>query len=216
MLLADKKVKSADTFINSALRINTYDKEKLLAQLDFGWNRVSSSYDTLNYYEAEYNTNNLITKQSTRRYPIISSYPGGITVFVSSHKYEYEYDGLDNTISFTSYIGDHKGNWTKKTKSFYYYDIEDLNINNVEVLVPKLFCHPNPSNGKITIVNLSSSSIINPEIKIYDILGRVVHQGALQFNNNQATLEMNLSSATYVLEIKDKGGPLYREKIVIQ
>jgi hypothetical protein len=209
----NKRVKSDDTFRNSDLIIYTFDKDKLLSRIDLKWNILSFSYDTLKYYEAVYNARNLLTSQSTRYYPVTV---GGITVYYNSRKYDYEYDALDNTISFTSYNGDYKGNWTKEAKSFYYYDIIDLNINNNEVIRHQLFSFPNPSNGNITIKNLSSSNIINTEAKIYDLLGHVVFQSHLHFVNNSATLQVQSPIGIYILELSDETGIVKRERIVIE
>lgn len=209
----NKKVRTADSFINSDYVIYTFDKENLLSRIDLRWNSASSSYDTLKYYEAEYNTKNFVTRQSTRYYPLTS---GGITVYYGAYKYEYEYDPLDNTISFTSYNGDYKGNWSKETKSFYYYDVKDLNINSNEVLRQKLFLYPNPSNGKIIIENLSSSNITKAEAKIYDIFGHIVLQSHLHFINNIATLLVPSTSGIYILELRNETSLIQREQIVIE
>lgn len=208
-----KRVKSDDTFRNSDWVIYTFDKDKLLSRIDLKWNTVASAYDTLKYYESIYNARNLLTSQSNRYYPVTV---GGITVYYNSQKYDYEYDALDNTISFTSYSGDYKGNWTKETKSFYYYDVIDLNINNQEVTNPKLISYPNPSKGIISIKNLSSSNIINAEAKMYDLPGHVVFQSNLHFINNSATLQVQIPIGIYILELSDGTGMIQRERIVIE
>jgi hypothetical protein len=79
--------------------------------------------------------------------------------------------------------------------------------------------YPNPSKGTITIttphaVIPTKEGTINT--KVYDLLGRVVHQQNLSFSNNDATIELNLPSATYILELRVKEGNVQRERIVIE
>jgi hypothetical protein len=74
--------------------------------------------------------------------------------------------------------------------------------------------YPNPSNGNFTI---TCSAIPNASVlaKVYDLLGRVVHQEQLNFSNKEATLKLNIPTGSYILELKDEAGNVQRERIVI-
>lgn len=77
--------------------------------------------------------------------------------------------------------------------------------------------YPNPSSGHIILRSLrgmKQSDAINT--KIYDLFGRVVHQEVLHFNNKEATIQLNVASATYILELKDDKEYVQRERIVIE
>lgn len=79
--------------------------------------------------------------------------------------------------------------------------------------------YPNPSKGTLVIARHEAiynkqSETINT--KIFDLLGRIIHQQSLHFTNKEATLNLNLPSATYILELKDEAGIVQRERIVIE
>jgi hypothetical protein len=83
--------------------------------------------------------------------------------------------------------------------------------------------YPNPSNGNITITTnviarQASLATAGQAIytKVYDLLGRVVHQELLNFSNKEATLKLNILTGSYILELKDKEGNVQRERIVIE
>ena len=86
--------------------------------------------------------------------------------------------------------------------------------------------YPNPSNGTITITTpnaviptqaqLASVAQGTIHATIYDLLGRIILQKELSFINNKAQININASSATYILELKAEEGRVQRERIVIQ
>jgi hypothetical protein len=82
--------------------------------------------------------------------------------------------------------------------------------------------YPNPSNGTLLITSSSLSStyvIARYEAifsKVYDLLGRVVHQEPLNFSNNTATLQIQVPTGMYILELQSKESVLHRERIVIE
>lgn len=86
--------------------------------------------------------------------------------------------------------------------------MSEMNIENTFSI------YPNPSNGNVSV----SCFVISKEsitAKVYDLLGRIVHQELLNFNNKEATLELNIPSGSYILELKDEAGNVQRERIVI-
>ncbi len=87
-------------------------------------------------------------------------------------------------------------------------DISEMNFENAYSI------YPNPSNGNILI----SCFVIPKEsitAKVYDLLGRIVDQQTLNFNNKEATLKLNIPSGSYILELKDEAGNVQRERIVV-
>jgi hypothetical protein len=76
---------------------------------------------------------------------------------------------------------------------------------------------PNPSNGNFTLTSLRGTKQSEKiTAKVYDLLGRLVHQESLNFINKEATLILNIPSGSYILELKDEAGNVQRERIVIQ
>lgn len=73
---------------------------------------------------------------------------------------------------------------------------------------------PNPSKG-----NFSISCFAIPKefitAKVYNLLGRMVHQEPLNFSNKEAALKLNIPTGSYILELKDGAGNVQRERIVI-
>ena len=97
-------------------------------------------------------------------------------------------------------------------------------IEQPQLAVEAFKVYPNPSTGYITLTSLRDKHGLRPKVKqsetintkVFDLLGRIVHQQKLSFNNNEAILNLNLPSATYFLELKDEAGNVQRERIVIQ
>jgi hypothetical protein len=52
--------------------------------------------------------------------------------------------------------------------------------------------------------------------KIYDLLGRVVHQVPLNFSNKEASLTLNIPSGSYILELKVEEGNVQPQRIAIE
>jgi hypothetical protein len=120
-----------------------------------------------------------------------------------------------------------------------------LGINNI-ALQNTFSVYPNPSDGAIVIaysslrgtkqsavtassnpvipssnsVIASSNSVIARHeaisIKVFDLLGRIIHQQTLTFSNNQSSLKINAPSGTYLLDLQDEDGNHYRERITIR
>lgn len=76
--------------------------------------------------------------------------------------------------------------------------------------------YPNPSQGNIRITSLLSYRGGSVDVNIYDLIGRVVNQQNLFFNNNVANLTFNLPSAIYILEMRDKAGNVQRENLIVE
>lgn len=79
---------------------------------------------------------------------------------------------------------------------------------------------PNPSSGTFVITCHPSvggaGGGAGGGLKVYDLLGRLVHQESLNFINKEATLILNIPFGSYFLELKDEAGNVQRERIVIQ
>jgi hypothetical protein len=95
-------------------------------------------------------------------------------------------------------------------------NVKTTNVGIKEMSFENAFSfYPNPSNGNfsITCFAIPKESIT---AKVYDLLGRMVHQEPLNFNNKEATLKLNIPSGSYILELKDEAGNVQRERIVIE
>jgi uncharacterized repeat protein (TIGR01451 family) len=66
---------------------------------------------------------------------------------------------------------------------------------------PTLRLYPNPNNGSFT---LETSSILNKEYHIYDMLGQVIQQGIVHTSREQIDMDSNLSGI-YILAIRSTG-----------
>ena len=77
--------------------------------------------------------------------------------------------------------------------------------------------YPNPSNGFFVVRCIDPSFVgMTSAVKVYDLLGRLVHQEPLNFSNKEATLKLNIPTGSYILELKDEAGNVQRERLVIQ
>ena len=76
--------------------------------------------------------------------------------------------------------------------------------------------YPNPSNGCINIYAPSLLSTVNIQSKIYDLLGRVVYEEALNFIKQNASLKTNLPKGAYILELSDHEGKSQRQQLMIE
>ncbi len=67
------------------------------------------------------------------------------------------------------------------------------------------FFYPNPSKGNFTLRSLRGTKQSEKiAAKVYDLLGRMVYPEPLNFSNQEATLMLNISSCSYILELKDE------------
>ena len=77
--------------------------------------------------------------------------------------------------------------------------------------------YPNPTNGFFVVKCIDPSFVgMTSVVKVYDLLGRVVHQEPLNFSNNNATLQLQVPTGMYILELQSKEGVLHRERIVVE
>jgi hypothetical protein len=94
-------------------------------------------------------------------------------------------------------------------------NVKTTNVGIKELSSENAFSiYPNPSNGNFTI-NCLVLPKVSVSAKVYDLLGRVVHQEQLNFSSKEATLKLNIPSGSYILELKDEAGNVKRERIVI-
>jgi hypothetical protein len=75
---------------------------------------------------------------------------------------------------------------------------------------------PNPSNGNFVIsdASLQGKQSESLSVKVYDLLGRVVHEQSLILNKAQTPLELNLAKGTYIVELRTEDA-VQRKRIVI-
>jgi Secretion system C-terminal sorting domain len=74
--------------------------------------------------------------------------------------------------------------------------------------------YPNPSNGNLTIETTSFPEMT--QAKVFDLLGRLVHQQKLLFSDNKAILNTSLSKGIYILELVNHDVCISRERIIIK
>jgi hypothetical protein len=73
---------------------------------------------------------------------------------------------------------------------------------------------PNPSNGKLVIAGTACPALAGTNIKVYDLLSRVVYEQSIILNKAQTPLELNLVKGTYILELRTEDA-VQRERILI-
>lgn len=91
--------------------------------------------------------------------------------------------------------------------------IEVTNTSNVTThtaLEKEVKLYPNPNNGDFTLQNNTLEPL---EILIYDALGKVVFQGNT-FSSAQTSLNLNLSSGVYQVNIRQNGTMVTKKMVV--
>lgn len=88
--------------------------------------------------------------------------------------------------------------------------------------------YPNPSKGIFTITATNVNAVIptstlssrrqegSLHATVYDLTGRIIHQQAIAFSNNKATIKVQSAPGVYLLELTDGAGTPYRQRIVIE
>lgn len=75
---------------------------------------------------------------------------------------------------------------------------------------------PNPSKGQFNI-QLSNLFVDRPTIvNVLDLMGRIVLSKEVNFKNQQALINLNVSDGIYFVEMTDGNGETWRERILIQ
>ena len=97
------------------------------------------------------------------------------------------------------------------------YNNSALGISTLPSASSKTFqVYPNPSNGNIIITSPNSFGAVSGGIKIYDLLGRIVHQEQLNFSNNKASVNVNISKGSYLIEMRDEVANVQREILIVE
>jgi hypothetical protein len=74
--------------------------------------------------------------------------------------------------------------------------------------------YPNPSNGEINIV-LQDTTQDNLDTKIFDMNGKLINNYSLVKKDNTYTMNTNISSGVYILQITNRKG-IENKKIIIK
>jgi PKD repeat protein len=85
--------------------------------------------------------------------------------------------------------------------------IEELGSNT------NLSVYPNPSNGMFTVSAKNNTNITN--IKVMDILGKVVYSQSMKTNNTQVDIT-NMNKGLYMIILEDDNNKSYSGKIVVE
>lgn len=86
---------------------------------------------------------------------------------------------------------------------------------NKHNLVNNILIYPNPNDGNITILESGKASN-QLQAVVIDMLGRVISQQQITFLNNQSNIKIDAPQGNYIIELKDKSGTTYRQRILIQ
>lgn len=90
-----------------------------------------------------------------------------------------------------------------------------LNTPSFENQQNKITISPNPSNGKISILNTSKSSSIK-EIEIYNVLGNQVRRYTFERSNTNINLDLTyLNAGIYLLRMKNSFGKTETHKLIL-
>lgn len=95
------------------------------------------------------------------------------------------------------------------------FDPEPMECNplGIEDLISGLnfLMFPNPNDG--STINLSLSDETNSaEVRIFNILGKIVYSN--KFESNEITINTNLSSGTYIINVHSEEGSIHKSLIV--
>jgi hypothetical protein len=104
-------------------------------------------------------------------------------------------------------------------------DFEDncLNVENREVLnnvLPRTefngHLFPNPTTGELNLSIVSTIELEKVQVKVYDVLGKIVFETITVMNNGIAKFSLDINSGVYFIEIltPEKEKILY-EKLII-
>ena len=111
-------------------------------------------------------------------------------------------DLLDNV-----YIADYGNNRVRKIT------YNTVGIQNVDGMKNEINIYPNPNTGIFTLSYNSQTPILNPQLKIYDVLGQEVYTQAIT-NPTQSTINIpQLSNGVYFYQLTN-GKETYRGKFV--
>jgi len=108
--------------------------------------------------------------------------------------------------------------YTSTSTSILYKDIprpQGINQNNV---YQNLSIYPNPCNDYCNIYLTTSENIDNSELRIMDIMGRIVYTESIEIEDNQLKKKIdisNLNAGVYLLEISKDTGKITK-KLIIQ
>lgn len=88
--------------------------------------------------------------------------------------------------------------------------INEQNASNYS----KFYVYPNPSDGNIIIMSAGNNSK-KIAVTVYDLLGGVLLRQPLNFTGNKSNLKIDVLTGTYILELRDEDGNVFRERINI-
>jgi N-acetylneuraminic acid mutarotase len=86
----------------------------------------------------------------------------------------------------------------------------DISEANDQILFS---CYPNPTSGTFTIILNNQSSLLNSQLKIYDVTGRVVHEQKL--NSASSIISFPFSAGVYIVKVGE-GERMFTQKLVVQ
>jgi Secretion system C-terminal sorting domain len=88
-------------------------------------------------------------------------------------------------------------------------------INGIEINESENVVYPNPSINNVNVNVSTSIGIDNATANVYDLSGRLVYSQA-NINNNNFTVNHNLNSGLYVLQVVNAGTVVLNKKISVQ
>lgn len=125
----------------------------------------------------------------------------------------FEYDDFNNQTLWLKQSWD-GADWVTGSKWVYFYQIID-GVFDTEIQHVTVRVFPNPGNDQFT-VDLSSGSLHNGWIQVFDANGQLVHTQPVPAGMEQISLQLpDLPQGAYLLQILEGGRPVVAERVVI-
>ncbi len=174
----------------------------IINQLNYHKNQNTNQWDSLErmdyYYNSNFLTNNIV-------YPYSFNYIKLSSHLSLNHKPNYM------LLNVNRYFFDStSNNWQNWDNVSYYYSSKNVNSINI-VSNKQVRCYPNPTQDKIYFD--IPPSILNPQIYIYDITGKLVLEAVLPTNHQLST--KHLESGVYIFKITSNNH-IYSGKFIVE
>jgi hypothetical protein len=89
---------------------------------------------------------------------------------------------------------------------------ESLSIDDNDLSTTSIKIYPNPANNEFTI---ALNNNVDAEVKIYNMLGKVVYRGSTSNGEIEIRTNGNLTSGLYIVSATTDGNKTVQSKLII-